>query len=144
MLHIPALAVLLAFPALAEDLPEAPKSSAAVDPATATPEQAVRQSLILMKQGKPDEWIKTWCTPARCETTKQKEELKQYMLKQAQQSSKNCLHGDEDALEVKGVKGDPETDPKVSITLKCTHTEYPPPAVVEKVDGRWYVTSIPW
>lgn len=115
-----------------------------VDPADGTPEKALRDTLILIKAGKSTEWMDTLCTPGRCASTEQREELQAYMLKQALVSSKNCLHGETDALQVKSVKGNPATDAKVSITLVCTHTAYPPPAVLEKVDGKWYVTSIPW
>ncbi len=132
--------LLASAPALADDATPATE----IKPETATPEQAVRASLILMKEQKAEEWIKTWCTPSRCATEKQKEDLRRYMLKQAQLTSKNCLHGEHDELKIKSVEGDPATDDKVSIRVECTHSSYPPPAVVEKVNGRWYVTSIPW
>ena len=109
-----------------------------------SPEEAVRESILLMKDGKADAWMSQWCTPKRCETSRQKDDLKKYMLKQAQLKSHNCLHGDDQAIRIKSVNGDPKTDAKLSIFLECTHTQHTPPAVLEKVEGKWYVTSIPW
>ena len=107
-------------------------------------EEALRESLLLMKAGDTKTWMSKWCTPIRCSNEAQREELEAYMLKQATQSSKNCLHGETDTVQIKSVKGDPAADDKLSVTLVCTHTKYPPPAVLEKVEGKWYVTSIPW
>ena len=137
------LTVLLLAPvsALAEDTPEIREVTA---PEKGSPEEAVRESILLLMDGKADEWIKTWCTPARCQNKRQTDDLKKYMLKQAQLKSKNCLHGDDKALHISETKGNPDTDSKMSIRLKCSHTQFPPPAVLEKVDGKWYVTSIPW
>lgn len=115
-----------------------------VAPEKGSPEEALRESLILIKAGNAVGWMDTWCTPGKCASTDQRLELQAYMLKQALVSSKNCLHGESDALQIKSVKGNPETDARLSITLVCSHTAYPPPAVLEKVDGKWYVTTIPW
>ncbi len=126
-------------PAAKEAPEEAPSG-----PAAGTPEQVLRDSLLMMKAQKGTEWMDTLCTPGRCKTEFQRSELERYMLKQAQSTSKNCLHGDKDELQVKSVKGDPAADAKISITLVCSHSQYPPAAVLEKVDGKWYVTNIPW
>lgn len=113
-------------------------------PEKGSPQEAVRESLIMMKNQKGEEWLTTWCTPSACETETQKVDKRRFMLKQAQLTSKNCLYGEQDALHVKEIKGNPETDDKLAISLECSHTRFPPPAVVEKVEGKWYVTSIPW
>lgn len=114
------------------------------EPEKGSPQEAVRESLLMMKNQKGEEWMTKWCTPHACANEAQKADLRRFMLKQAQLTSKNCLHGENDALRIKEIKGDPEADTKMAISLECTHTRYPPPAVVEKVEGKWYVTSIPW
>lgn len=124
---------------------EAPEPAADPNaPAKGSPEEAIRESLLLMKAGETAKWMDTWCVPAKCKDEASRQELEAYMLKQATKTAGNCLHGDEGSIQVTSVKGDPATDSKLSIRLACTHTKYPPPAVVEKVDGKWYVSAIPW
>lgn len=116
-------------------------------PAAGSPEEAVLESLKLMRDGKADEWMSKWCQPGHCDTEGQKEDLRAHMLKQAMMSSKNCLYKDAaglDGIKIKRVSGDPAKDTAIKLYVECTHTQYPPPAALIKVDGAWKVTSIPW
>lgn len=132
------------FALLAAPLAHADEPKEITAPEAGSPEEALRESLILMKKHEPRKWMDTWCTPSRCANPLQREDLEKYMLKQAQEGSKHCLFGDNDAMKIKKIKGDPAADEKLTITLVCSHTEYPPPALLEKVEGKWYVSTIPW
>lgn len=116
-------------------------------PAAGSPEEAVLETLKLMRDGKADEWMAKWCQPGHCDSEGQKEDLRAHMLKQAMLSSKNCLYKDAagaDGIKVKRVAGNPATDSAIKLYVECTHTQYPPPAALVKVDGAWKVSSIPW
>lgn len=123
----------------------APSFASAAPPAAGTPEESIRESLKLIRDGKLDEWISTWCAPEKCTNTPTAiDELKQFGLARAQKGAPLCLKGSDDSIDVTRVKGDPGKDTSVTVWIKCEESRLPVPATVKKVDNKWLVTSFSW
>jgi hypothetical protein len=113
-------------------------------PETGTPEWAIRESLRLLRDGKPDEWIANFCDPTKC-TGDNTEELKTYDLHRATVNAPKCLHGDEEGILVTRMDGDPQVDATLKIFIQCEDSRMPVPATMKKrADGRWLFTSFSW
>lgn len=124
--------------------PPAPAVPAVSAPAAGSVQESVRESLRLIRDGKLDAWMDTWCQPIRCETQYQRDQLKQYGLARAQPDAARCLHGDDDAIVVSRIKGDPDTDDRVTVFIQCEPGRLPVPSTHVKVDGKWRVETFSW
>lgn len=114
------------------------------NPPAGSIEETIRSSLILIRDNKLDEWMKTWCDPMRCSTDQQKDDLRRYGLARAQKDAANCLHGKDDAIVIKRWRGDPAKDDTVTVYIACEEGRLPVPSTHTKVDGKWKVASFSW
>lgn len=113
-------------------------------PAAGSVEESIRESLRLIRDGKLDAWMDSWCQPIRCETQYQRDQLKQFGLARAQPDAARCLHGADDAIVVSRIKGDPLKDERITVYIKCEESRLPVPSTHVKVDGKWRVESFSW
>lgn len=113
-------------------------------PAAGSPEEAVLESLKMLKAGNADKWMDTWCEPTRCSNQDQRNDMKNYSLKRAMADAATCLQGDkDDSILVKRVDGDPAKDTRIKVFIDCG-SPISTPATLLKVDGKWKVESQSW
>lgn len=126
---VAAVVVVLAVPAIA------------APPAAGTPEDTIVQTLKLLKDGKLDEFISTYCDPNYCNTGNL-ESLKAYALKHAAEHAKDCLR-EGDTLEVTRVKGDFTKDSRATIYVRCEPDRMPVPTnFTKQPDGSWKISGL--
>lgn len=121
-----------------------PVVALAEPPAAGTPEATVRASLILLRDGKSDEWISSWCDTSTLCSPAGIPDLKRFALTRAQSGVKHCLHAPDDSIKVTRVEGDPAKDTEVKIWIKCEESRMPTPSTQKKVGDKWLVTSFSW
>ena len=114
------------------------------NPAKGTIEHQIIQSLQQIKDGKFDDWRKTNCFPARCDTDIAWEQMKNYNLEQSKKGAPGCLQGDGDEIWVTSRKGDPSSDKQVKVFIYCGQTRMPAPSTHEKHNDKWYVHTFSW
>jgi hypothetical protein len=139
------LGLMFSAPALAADPPGAKPAPVTVSAPTAgSPEEAVLASLKMLKEGKAEQWMDTWCDPTRCSNKDQREDMLTYSLKRAMTDASLCLHGDkDDAILVKRIDGDPAKDTRIKVFIDCS-SPISTPATLLKVDGKWKIESQSW
>jgi hypothetical protein len=113
-------------------------------PTAGSPEEAVLESLKMLKAGNADKWMDTWCEPTRCSNNDQREDMKNYALKRAMADAGSCLQGaKDDAIVVKRIDGNPATDTRIKVFIDCG-SPISTPATLLKVDGKWKIESQSW
>ncbi len=123
-----------------------PLVAIAAAPAAGSPEEAIRESLLLLRDGKGEDFIRDWCAPERCpsDNAAALDGFRENALASALKSAKTCLHGDTDEVIVKRTKGDPAAEGPVTVFIQCQDGRMPTPATVKKIDGKWRVSSLSW
>jgi len=121
-----------------------PTVAMAAPPAAGSPEEAIRESLILLRAGKQDEWISRWCDADTLCTTMGVPDLKRFALTRAESGVKHCLHAPDDSIKVTRTEGDAAKDTVVKIWIKCEESRMPVPSTQKKVGERWVITSFSW
>ena len=123
----------------------------AAEPDLSTPEAVIRGSLQLLRDGKVDDWVSTYCSKSSlCQGNEQIAEQKRYGLARAAINSKLCLHGEKDEIVVTRTKGDPAKDATVTVWVKCEEARLPVPTTLTRVvaangpPAGWQVSSFSW
>ncbi len=134
-------ALLLAAP-VAAALFVAPASAEVVrEPAAQTPEGAIVGSLKLLRDGKFDAWITTYCSKAKlCLNDNALTSLKRYNLPAKGRRAAACLREDGSAVEVNRVDDLSVTEKKIFIN--CEPTAMPVPFFLVKEGERWLFSAI--
>ena len=104
---------------------------------------AVRESLLLLREGKMDAWVADWCHSDACGAPNAVESLKTFGLQRAVGNAAECLHGDDARVQVLTTEGDPAAEGPVKVFIRCGD-RMPVPSVHRQVDGRWKVTEFSW
>ena len=102
---------------------------------------AILGGLQLVKDGKFDQWISTYCDPKKlCPTPRAKKALKKYNLTQLRKQAGYCLQKDGKSLvvtrQVKANKGE-------KVFIKCNPKGSPKPFTLQKTGDRWYWITVP-
>jgi hypothetical protein len=142
------LAVLLAFPALAEDAPAAPapEPAAAEAPVASVEGKAaivIVDTIKMTTDGKFDEWMDKHCDPAKCDDAKARGGWKSYQLQSAQKYGGACLLA-EDTVDIVRWQGNLEADGKARAYVKCTKRQLPVPVglVYDAEKGQVFVSQL--
>jgi hypothetical protein len=133
-------AFLIATP-IALSLLATPASAESRESTPSTPESALVGSLKLLRDGKFDDWIKTYCSKAKlCLNDNSISSLKRYNLPAKQRRAAACLRQDGSAVEVNRVDDLSATEKKVFIN--CEPTAMPVPFFLIKEGERWLFSAI--
>lgn len=145
-----ALALLLPATALAKDTVEVTnplgktiQAEKITDPEPGTLEYTALTSIEMMRDGKFDEWMNSWCHPTRCpDDPNARASLKRYNLTAASKTGAGCLHdGGKSLIVTRRVDDAPD---KKTIYLFCGETRMPAPSTYIKQGDKWLVSSFSW
>jgi hypothetical protein len=116
------------------------------NPAAGTVYATLVQGLKLIKQGKFDEWIDSYCHKANlCNSPGATQSVKRYnlpSLKKLLGYNPSCLRGNDDTIVITREDGDPATDSQVKIFLECRTGGMPRPFTMKKEGDTWKFKQI--
>ena len=101
---------------------------------------AIVGGLKLIKAGKFDAWINTYCHPDDlCYTERAKGYLKKYNLKQLRKQAGFCLNPDGNSLIITRQL---QSNGQEKVFVKCNPKGSPKPFWLKKKGSRWYWTKV--
>ena len=113
----------------------------AAAPAPGSPEDVIVNSLKVLRDGKIDTFISTYCDANYCNSNNI-ESLKAYTLKHASEHAKDCLKAD-DTISI--TRTTEESDTRVKIFIQCEADRMPvPTTLVKDASGQWRINSVSW
>ena len=145
-----ALSLVLANSALAETpstrsvtLPTGKTVEAQVmTPEAGSLEAQTLEAMKMAKAGKHDAWISQFCGPTLCEGPDAIASVKRLNLTSAQRTVGQCFEGNK--LVVTKVKGDRESENRVTLYTWCGEGRMPAPVTWERTGESWKIASFSW
>ncbi len=105
-------------------------------PAPGSVFEVLHKGLVLLKDGKYDDWMTQYCHPEDlCYNDKARESLKKYNLPAKKRLAPACLKGKQ--LDVVRIDGDPLTEPVTRIYLQCDPKSEPKKFYMRKYKDQW-------
>ena len=107
---------------------EAPAVQTVTSPAAGTHLHALLEGLKLVRDGRFDDWVGTWCSTSElCFNPTSIASLKKYNLPAMQRVAPQCLKGAGETLEVTRIDGDPAGTLPIKVFLRCDPAGMPRP-----------------
>ena len=114
-----------------------------ITPKTGTVYHALLEGLVMLADGKVEEWIGTYCDGIRlCKNVYEINNIRQYRAKLQEKIAPTCLRKGDTALEIDRVVGNPEIDIAVKIYLVCDPKGPPRFYSLRKTADFWFFISL--
>ncbi len=114
-----------------------------ITPKKGTVYYALLDGLIMLADGKVDQWIGTYCDGIRlCNNAQEINTIRQYRAKLQEKIAPACLRNGDRSLEIDHVVGNPEIDTAVKIYLVCDPEGPPRFYSLRRTADFWFFISL--